>query len=365
MRIFKITVLLLALITISTVFVRGGDTSKIVINIKGFKEGSRVVANLLSSEQGLLENKTVYSDAFSFENVTVGKEYFVLILYNGVTYGKHLLMNNTVERVEFTVFEVTSDDADVTLSFHKVVLGVKGSALNMVEVLIYKNNGAQVYNGTLHVALPPTYENLNTSIMGCCIEKTIEGFTVTNLMEVVKPNDLYQVTVSYTIHPTTGEYVFIKKTAYPTSTFMILVEKVENTQLKDVSGLVSGSTIDFEGKNYNLFTASNLQAAEAISFTLSGFTATADLTTMWIGASLIAAVVAALGFITVRFRGQSTENLLAKKDAVFSVLDRLERDLKEGKIGEEEYEELRTKYKEEGAKILKEIDELEKQGDAE
>lgn len=358
MKIPPVILLSLVLATVVSALVLGGDeTGRMIVDVRGYDGASRIDASLLTPDLGLVENQTVYSETLVFDNVTVGNEYFVLILYKGVAYSKRIVMNETMERVEFRVFNVTSDDAGIVTSFHKMALRVRDNKMILVEVLIYKNGGTQVYNGTLRVNLPMGYQNLNTSIMGCCMKETKEGFVVTNLMEPIKPNHLYQISLSYTLSPTSDEYEFVKRAVYPTSTLMLLVEK-EKVTPKSFSNLINGSGLEFEGKYYNLFTASNLSENETVSLTLSGFATAQGLTTMWIGAALISAVVVALGFVSIRSKGPTKEDLLAKKEAIFSVLDQLERDLKEGKIGEEEYEELRAKYREEGVKITRKIEEI-------
>lgn len=136
--------------------------------------------------------KTDKGGAFSFPGLSSEKEkaYYVRATYKGVEYysptvsfgdKRELLLN-------LTVYETTDEDTNISVKMHHVFIGLEGGVLLIQEIMVLENNGDRVYVGyrevesgkreVLRISLPKRATALETlkGLMGCCIEKTEDGF---------------------------------------------------------------------------------------------------------------------------------------------------------------------------------------------
>lgn len=360
MRTILIVFFSIILMTVSPAFVLGDEgIGKIIVNVHGYDGSSPLKTSLLDAHR-YIENKTLSSDRFSFENVTIGQEYFVSIVYKGVSYVKNVVMNSTVTEVNFTVFNVTKDDADIIIPIHKMLFVFQDNVINVMEVVFYENKGDKVFNGTIDAPLPIGYSELQTSIMECCVRQERDRFTIIDLMEPLKPNGTYPVQYSYKLSPKESEYTYAQMFPYPTSSLIVLVEKGQ-IRLVNFNNLEGGETFDAEGKQYELLSASNLTKDKAISLTFEGFPqGITGMTAVWVGMGLMSSLIILVGLWSFMRKGESLDDLRAKKGALFATLERLEKDLAERRIEKHEYEKLWNKYKQEAVKTLKKMEKFKK-----
>ncbi|MFQ6051584.1 MAG: hypothetical protein ACE5K4_07815 [Candidatus Hydrothermarchaeota archaeon] len=335
------------------------ENGSIFVEVEGYDKSSYINASLMDSNHKYLENKTVNTSSFSFDNLKIGEKYYILLKFKSIPYLMPVDLKSREQKVKFRVFDTTRSANDIIVNIHHIVVQPEENKIKVKEIVVFRNEGNKAYNGNeLRVNLPPEYLNFRTSIMECCIIKEEEGFTF-DPMQAIKPNETYQIDFYYELIPQNKDYKFERKLNYKTNFLMLLIEK-NSISSKNAENLIRRGELTFENKQYSSFESLNLKKGESVALVLSGFS-TLPKKWIWIGEGLILFIILMAGFFSIKFRTSSAEDLIAKKEAAFAVLNALEKDYKEGRISEEDYEELKSKYEEEVSEILKKIEKMTKE----
>ncbi len=340
------------------------QNGSIFVKVDGYDKTSYINVSLIDINQRYLENKTIYTDSFSFDNLETGEKYYIWLRFKGISYFKSIDFKNGTQTVNFKVFDATQNVDDIAVTFHHLILQPKENMIKVTEIIVFKNAGNKAYNGNeLGIRLPAQYKNLQTSIMSCCLTQIEEGF-IFDPMQPIKPNESYQVDFSYELIAQNSDYEFERGLNYHTHFLTVLIEK-DGVSSKEANNLIKKEDLTFENKQYSAFESSNLNKDENIALVLSGFTSEETKKWIWVGESLILLVIVIIGVFSLKFKSASEEDLTAKKEAAFVVLEELEKDYNEGKISDEDYEGLKSKYEAEAMRILKKIEKLtkDKEGD--
>ncbi len=342
-----------ALLTLSFIPILGSalaqqQTGQIDVSVQGWDGKSTMTASLLDSKERYLENKTVNTASFSFNNVSLFAEsHRIVLTYKGVPYIRDINATSKPQKqVNITVYELAKTDENISISFHHMALSKGENSINVTEYIEFVNLGDKVQNGTdLKIFMPQGFHNLVSS-HSCCMTKTDFGFLF-KIPQPVLPGETQVLDLAYEISPETDQHRFEERTFYDTG--FVIVTLPSDGELKAVPN--SNESIRAEGplqledkRTFDVFSTERMYAGQGFAITLTGYKST-GINIVWIGTGILFSVIA--GAVVYGFRGTkiSTDKLQTESEALTTVLTALEKDFAEGKMEEEEYLRLKLKYK--------------------
>ena len=280
--------------------------------------------------------------------------YHVISYYKGVPYSRAVQLNNSVN-LSISVYDPVSDVAFLTSPFHHILLRQAGDSFEVVEVFSIQTPENISFKGRVYLNIPENFDSLKSPDIP--VWRDEKGFYIDLALPA---GETRQFALSYNLRSPTFE----KEIVFNTSFLSILIENPDI--LKNYSNLEPEGVIEFGGKQYYSLFSKNVTSGNVVTLTLSP-SALSEISErseetsrnyFWIGVGIIGAIAIILGYQGYRSRYPDIEELEARKDALLSVLERLEKDYESGEISPEEYARLKARYKRDAMKILEKIDRI-------
>jgi hypothetical protein len=334
-------------------------------------------------------NVTDSSGSGKFEDLNIGDPFMLVFDYEGVPYSEIFdLVNSTTASVELQLLETTTSDERIEAYMHHVIFEMEEEDyLSVWEGLTFRNMGDQIFNNSwLKIWLPPEAEEVDSEVMDCCVQTTEEGIIV-DPMDPIFPAGTFETNVQYKIKAK-SKLVLSARMEYDTPSFLYLIEKVPGVTLVSPVGLTYDSERNLGGTDYIIYRGRDLSAGETVSVELTGLVSWTDALMrnplLWAGGLLLAPAALLVYFFVLKKNGSSEEpklqlvaplskdsdaprpeseespfesessieDLEAERNALKSVLDKIEEDHRKGEISNETYRSLKSRYRDN----LKEIE---------
>lgn len=323
-----------------------------------------------------------------FTGLNIGDPYRLTFDYEGVPYSELLdPINSTTASVELHLLETTTSDENIDVYMHHLIIEMDGEYLGIWEGFTFRNLGDQIFNNSwLKIWLPPEAEEVVSDVMDCCVQNTDTGITV-DPMDPIFPNGTFETNVEFTIKAKSSKQVLATRMEYDTPSFLYLIETMPGVTIENPVGLTFDSERNLGGTDYIIYRGTDLKAGETVSIQFTGLVSWTDIIMrnplIWAGGLLLApAALLVYFFVLKKDRsseepGQphvaplseasdtpesedesldadesSIEDLEAERNALRSVLDKIEEDYRKGEIPKDAYRTLKSKYRDN----LKEIE---------
>jgi len=307
----------------------------------------------------------------------------------------------------------TKDANNIKVDIHHFMLTNQNGNLMVREVLKFNNTGKDTFIGTgekvdgknavLTISLPAGYSNL--AVEGLAADNFVKKDTAMITTVPLAPGTL-EVSLTYNLAPTNGEFSIPGVINYPTNTMYVL-SPAQGLVITPKKLLQSAGIQDFEGNKYQVLMAQNLTKGAQVeigakpgnvegggnvvdsSYNPSkvGFHSPGHLQ-RWYNSPLrnqnphvwtaffvilVISVIVAAGILVRNRQKAAAEDeearkldklfvdLVAKQKRLMGKIAELEDKLAKGEIEQEEYNDLRNQYKKMLVKVkvkLKEIEEL-------
>jgi hypothetical protein len=316
-----------------------------------------------------------------FDSLNLEDPFMITFYYEGVPYSENFdLVDSTSVSIESQLLETTTSDESIDANMHHVIVELEGEYLSIWEGITFRNLGDQIFNNSwLKMWLPPEAEEVDSDVMDCCVYTTDEGILI-DPMDPIFPAGTYETKVEYKIKAKSSKQVLSKRMEYDTPSFLYLVESIPGVILESPVGLTYDSERNMAGTDYIIYRGINLTAGETVSVQLKGLVSWTDALIrnplVWAGGLLLApAALLVYFFVLKKDNGSeknesaqiapirdvpkdlrpdeeespsegdtSIEDLEAERDALRSVLDKIEDDHRNGLIDDETYRTLISKY---------------------
>ena len=357
-----------------------GGVEYLVLDLDGRGiEGLHVnLVNKLGYTVGHAETDSTGSG--SFEGLNLGDPYMVAFNYEGVSYSESFdLVNNTTVNVEMQILEITTSDEDIDAYMHHLIIEMDGEYLSIWEGFTFRNLGDQIFNNSwLKIWLPPEAEDVTSEIMDCCVQTTEEGLLI-DPMDPIFPNGTFETNVEFKIKAKSSKQVLSTRMEYDTPFFLYLIKSTPGLTIENPVGLNFDSERDLGGTDYLIYRGTDLAAGDTVSIQFTGLVSWTDVLMrnplVWAGGLLLAPVALLVYFFVLKkdggskepertqlaplrkisdtfdsddesltAGGDSFEDLEAERNALRSVLDKIEEDYRNGEIAKKTYRTLKAKY---------------------
>ena len=358
-----------------------GDVEYLVLGLDGQGvEGIHV--NLIDKNGYVVGHaETDSSGSGIFEGLNIGDPFMISFDNEGVPYSETFdLVNSSTASVEMQLLEITTSDEDIEVDMHHIIVEMEGEYLSIWEGFTFGNVGDQIFNNSwLKIWLPPEAEEIDSDVMDCCVQNTDEGILI-DPMDPIFPAGAFETKVEYKIKAKTSKQVLVARMEYDTHSFLYLVENVPGITLESPVGLTFDSERDLGGTEYIIYRGIDLAAGETVSVQFKGLVSWTDVLMrspwVWAGGLLVAPVALLVYFFVLKKDGgskepeqrpvaplsevsgtprsaeaespsvgeSSIEDLETERNALRSVLDKIEEDHRKSEISDEEYRTLKSRY---------------------
>jgi len=329
------------------------------------------------------------SGSGNFEALNIGDPFALAFEYAGVPYSEIIeFVNSTTASVELHLLETTTSDERIEANMHHVIVEMEGDHLSVWEGITFRNLGNQIFNNSwLKIWLPPAAEEIESDVMDCCVQTTEEGILI-DPMDPIFPDGTFETNVEYKIKAKSSKQVLAARMEYDTPSFLFLIESMPGVTLESPVGLTFDSERNLAGTDYLIYRGINITAGETVSVQFKGLVSWTDVLLrnplIWAGGLLVAPIALLVYFFVLKKNGgseapkrhpvapssevsdtprsereespsvgeRSIEDLEAERNALRSVLKKIEKDHRKGEITNEAYRNLKSKYREN----LKEIE---------
>ncbi len=322
-------------------------------------------------ETGTRDTLTDNSGSFRFEGLdtTPGFSYRVQTSFQSVDYNS--------EKLEFVegsanlttilpVFDSTENDNDIVITSSHVIIYVNEGQLYITEFLMFRNDSDRTYIGkpysgnvsqreTLRLSLPMDAQNLQigNEFTDSYIRLDSGGFIDT---VPVQPGTR-EMAFSYVTEYVDGEYKYLQDVFYPIGSMEVLVNG--NVSITESELMAENEPFQSQGESFQHYTASGLTPGQQLSLVLSETASTGQINPFWIVVTVVLMIVAVLLVYYLR-RGKGV--VLERKETgddveeLLNIIASLDDNYENGIIDENEYRELRDKYKNSLADLMEEPD---------
>ncbi|MCL7412747.1 MAG: carboxypeptidase-like regulatory domain-containing protein [ANME-2 cluster archaeon] len=334
---------------------------------------------------------TVTNDGgvFSFDNVNVNVigDYHTVVSYKDVAYTGIIdfMSSNSSEmraNVSINVFESTISDDVINVVQDHVILSQEPSGVWVDEIVVFKNVGTNTFfnpdRAWLGIPLPPNVINFHTDYMACCVTKD-DGVAWIDPMEPMMPGDTLDVKISYQLDSADTSFTFTKNILYDTSGISILAPVQSGLDIESSTSVVEDMSVG--GNIYRTLTLMDLKTNAKIQPLITGINVIpSDDGGITTGKFIIIlAVLGAIGAVSYPFLKKhkilgkhekakkrhpnayptrSFSELNAEKMAVFRILQKIDFDLENGLISEDEYETYREIYEQRAEDAIMQMNEM-------
>ncbi len=332
--------------------------------------------------------ETDSSGSGKFAGLNIGDPFMLSFNYEGVPYSELFdFVNSTTARVELQLLGTTTSDESINAYMHHLIIEMDGEYLSIWEGFTFRNLGDQIFNNSwLKIWLPPEAEEVISDVMDCCVQNTDEGIIV-DPMDPIFPNGTFETNVEFKIKAKSSKQVLSTRMEYDTPSFLYLIKSMPGVTIENPVGVTLDSERDLGGTDYIIYRGTALAAGDTVSVQFTGLVSWTDVLMrnplVWAGGLLIAPAALLLYFFVLRKDGSSEEpeqpqaaslrevsdtpesedesltagessieDLEAERNALRSVLEKIEEDYRKGEIPKDAYRTLKSKYREN----LKEIE---------
>ncbi len=307
-----------------------------------------LVANATTDENG----------NYTFENLNLEERYEVSLNFQGVPYSKTVNFNGeTSVQIGFTVYNTTTSDANMKIQMANLVVIFEEDGLRIFEDCIYRNAGLRVFNNSqLRAWLPSETSNFKTSIMDCCVQRT-GNKVLLDPMDPIKPNGTYYMWLEYNLTISSSQQQLEKELAYDTEQFYLIIENEPGVTMEITAGLENKSrTVRVDNVEYTVFNGTNLKGNSTIKVMFTGLPIPPNYgpVLLWVLIPLILGI-GVFTYPIIRKKA-SQPDLESKKSMAYEALAKLDSEYAAGKIPEDKYERLRSKYKKKAITMIQQIE---------
>ncbi|MCX9012425.1 MAG: cytochrome c-type biogenesis protein CcmH [Candidatus Methanoperedens sp.] len=239
-----------------------------------------------------------------------------------------------------------------------IFISKRNGSLEVAEMVVFRNEGPQIHysrdNHTFFaISTPPGIKDLKTQAMECCLVEE-EGTVLMDPMQPIKPEENFEMKISYTLAPRGLAYVFNKSTVYNTTDLSIFVDKEAGTGIQG-----SYETVTLNGNRYDVTSFNDLGAGRTVRIPIKieqepGY--------LYAGIGLVLLFSAGLGYhfkgklTGKREKGYTLPELELEKRRIFQAIYGFEKH--EGTERTEEYRRLMEEYRQKAIQIFIRIDKI-------
>jgi ElaB/YqjD/DUF883 family membrane-anchored ribosome-binding protein len=317
--------------------------------------------------------ETDSSGSGKFEGLNIGDPFMISLDYEGVPYSETFdLVNSTTASVEVQLLETTTSDEGIEVDMHHIVVEMEGEYLSIWEGITFGNVGDQIFNNSwLNIWLPPEAEEIDSDVMDCCVQNTDEGILV-DPMDPIFPADVWETRVEYKIKAKSSKQVLAARMEYDTHSFLYLIENVPGIILESPVGLTYDSerevSVQFKGlvswtdalmRNPLVWAGGLLLAPAALLvyfFVLKKDDGSEEPEQPQVAPlSEVSGAPRSLEKESPSADERPIEDLEAERNALMSVLEKIEEDHRKGEISDGAYRSLKSRYSDDLEEIEAEL----------
>ena len=368
-RLTNVTGIFLILLTISPFTVNAQAEGFIEGQLlNGTESGSSTAGQTVTLITYLDDVETSTSDTltdnngmFLFEGLdtTPGYSYQVKTMFQSANYSSEKLEfveDSANLTMELPVFDSTESDNDISImSSHVIIYALEGY-LYVTEYYLFLNNSDRTYIGepysgnvsqreTLKLSLSRDAENLQ---IGDGLTDSYVQFTSGELIDTapVQPGTK-EVAFSYTSEYAEGVYTYLQDIFYPIGNEELLING--NVSITASELMTKNEPFQSQGELFQHYTALDVTPGQQLSLVLTESTSAGmDINPFWIIIIIVLLFVAAYLVYYIRTRNKVLSDHIETGDDVeelLNIIASLDNDYENGIIDENEYSELRNKYK--------------------
>ena len=339
--------------------------------------------------------ETDSSGSGNFAGLNIGDPYMLSFDYEGVPYSELFdFVNSTTASVELQLLETTTSDESIDAYMHHLIIEMDGEYLSIWEGFTFRNLGDQIFNNSwLKIWLPREAEEVISDVMDCCVQNTDEGILV-DPMDPIFPAGTFDTNVEFKIKAKSSKQVLATRMEYDTPSFLYLIETMPGVTIENPVGLTYDSERNLAGTDYIIYRGTDLTAGETVSVQFNGLVSWTDVIMrnplVWAGGLLLAPAALLVYFFVLKKDGSleepeqppvaplsevsdtplseekespsagetAIEDLEAERNALRSVLDKIEEDHRKGEVPDEAYRTLKSRYSDNLKEIEAELQSL-------
>ncbi|MFC1947084.1 c-type cytochrome biogenesis protein CcmI [Chloroflexota bacterium] len=323
-------------------------------------------------DNGTRETLTDDNGMFLFEGLdtTPGYRYQVKTTFQSADY-----YSEELEFVEdsanltlvLPVFDSTESDADISIMASHVIIYATEGHFHITEYYLFQNDSDRTYIGkpysgnvsqreTLRLSLPRDADSLQIEgeSMGSYIQLAPGGFIDT--MPIQPGNK--EVAYSYTTEYVEGVYTYIQDVFYPIGNMELLISG--DVSITASEHMIRNEPFQSKGESFQHYTAIDVAPGQQMSLVLTESSPTeTPVNPFWIIIIIVLLIVAAYFVYYLRSKKGVPSRQEDTDEDMEGLLNRiagLDDDYENGIIGEDEYHELRNKYKNRLADLMENLD---------
>lgn len=318
----------------------GASVSDIPVTLSG--QFGEILINTLTDEGG----------NYSFSPLNTDEMYTVAFTYEDTLYSDSItIKSETITILDFTIHGTTKDDKDIHLSSHHIVITPKKDWLLVTEFLNFRNDGDKIFkNGMLKIGFPGDLYDFVPSNEGD-IQK-FEDYILFEPKDPIIPGQEYGMSVEYKVNSTSKEHLFERVTSYTTDSFAFFIEDLGGIKAEPIEGVGGPKSEIINNMRYLILDGAGIGPNSSVSIKLS------EIPTPMGGSYMLFWLVPLIAVVTFIFIHPLIKGGVAKKNKLFSKIEKVENKYKAGDISKNEYEIIRSKYKERIIGLMEEIDNL-------
>ncbi|MCK5488220.1 MAG: hypothetical protein KAI86_18495 [Desulfobacterales bacterium] len=253
-----------------------------------------------------------------------------------------------------TTSTIALNDYSIRIVIDQIYISKKDGHLEVSEVIVFRNEGPGVFYDPVNhtyfaISIPDGVENLDTNAMECCLVQ-YENEVYMDPMEPVKPDDNFEMKISYSLFTDTLDYRFNKVALYNTTSLSVFVNN------KGGIGAGEGfSTVTIHGDEFEVISFENLTEGDEIVIPLQVEGGTSKYGTALILFVFLLAIISGFKYMTYRAgTKESLEKLELEKIKIFRTIHGFEKHA-ENEYSDE-YRKLMDEYRQKVIQILIKID---------
>jgi len=196
--------------------------------------GLTVTLHLVDQEDEETSLTTITDEEgrFRFSELTLeeGTTYWLLVEYEGITYGGGAeSLEEISEPFLVTVYETTRSDASIKVALDHLIVSFEPGALAVEEYYLFSNTGDRVYIGredgtTLRFPLPPGADKIEFASQRVQANALPWEEGVASTLPVAPGES--EVSLTYSLPLEGPDYSFVRRLAYSTEGFIFLIEDI-------------------------------------------------------------------------------------------------------------------------------------------
>ena len=341
----------------------GGSTGQQQVILTVFQNGiESSTVKTITDEDGL----------FEFDNLDVASQYSYqvkTIFQSAEYYSDTVGFNEDSSNITLVlpVYDSTESDTDISIMSSHVIIYAEDGYFYITEYYLFLNDSDRTYIGSLYSDAVLMRETLRLSLPKDAENLQIEGELIDSYKQLVSGSFIdtlpiqpgtKEVSFSYTTEYVEGEYTYIQDVFYPIGNMELLISG--DLSITTSEQLIRNEPFQSQGGLFQHYTATGILPGEQISLVLTESSSTGTQENLfWIIIIVVLLIVAVWLIYYLRTKKGVLSKQGDNRDDTEELLNRiagLDDDYENGIIDENEYHELRDKYKDRLADLMENSD---------